>query len=175
MTRVHFTLETDVPAERVLAAAVDFSERRPGLWPNISRRFFQVYDTGETWAEVTEGSDVMGGIWARERYDWSEPGTVRGTVQESNVFQPGGTWELRVHPTNTGGSRIELTRDRRGTGKGRIIEMMLAIGGRKVLSSGLQQTLEILAREGGEQAGPAVASSHVGGSSPVTSRPGPAQ
>lgn len=147
MTRVHFALETDIRAERVLAAAVDFSERRPELWPNISRRFYRVHDTGESWAEVTEGSDTMGGIWARERYDWSEPGVVRGTVQESNVFRPGGTWEIRVQPLAAGGSRIEVTRDRRGRGKGKIIEVMFSVIGRKVLSEGLQQTLDILARQ----------------------------
>jgi polyketide cyclase/dehydrase/lipid transport protein len=151
MTRVQFTLETDVPSERVLAAAVEFSERRLQLWPNISRRFYTVHEVGETSADVTEGSDTMGGIWARERYEWSTPGTVRATVQDSNVFQAGGTWEIRVHPTQSGGSHIELTRNRRGKGiKGRIIETLLAIAGRKVLSTGLQQTLDILARSRGE-------------------------
>lgn len=151
MTRVHFTLETAIPAERVLAAAADFSERRLELWPNISHRFYRVHEVGNTWAEVTEGSDIMGGVWARERYDWSTPATVRGTVQESNVFQPGGTWEIRVQPTESGGSRIQLNRDRRGRGlKGRVIETMLALAGRRVLSNDLQRTLEILAREGRE-------------------------
>ena len=153
MTRVHFTLETAIPAQRVLAAAVDFSEGRPEVWPNISRRFYNVHDVGENCADVTEGSDTMGGIWARERYDWSVPGTVRATVQDSNVFQPGGTWEIRIQPIESGGTRIDLNRDRRGKGlKGRVIETMLAIAGRKVLSNGLQQTLEILAREGREPA-----------------------
>src|SRR5947209_16104664 len=112
MTTVRFTLETSVPAARALGAATDFSERRPDLWPNISRRFYTVHDAGETSANVTEGSDIMGGIWARERYNWSTPGTVKATVQESNVFHPGGTWEIRVQPVESGGSRIEVIRDR---------------------------------------------------------------
>ena len=145
MTRIHFTLETDVPAERLLAAAIDFSARRPEFWPNISRRLYNVHAVGETWADVTEGSDIMGGIWARERYDWSTAGVVRATVQDSNVFQTGGTWEIQVHPLEHGGSRIELTRARRGKGlKGRVMEIMLAVAGRKVLSDGLQQTLQTL-------------------------------
>jgi hypothetical protein len=79
---------------------------------------------------------------------------VKGTVQESNIFQPGGTWEIRVRPTAHGGSSVELARDRKGKGlKGRILETMLAIAGRKVLSSGWQQTLEILIREEGEPEG----------------------
>jgi hypothetical protein len=36
----------------------------------------------------------MGGIWAREEYDWSFPGTVRAVVRESTVFAPGSSWEL---------------------------------------------------------------------------------
>ena len=152
MTTIRFTLDTSVPPAHVLAAAVDFSERRPDLWPNISRRFYAVHDVGETWAEGTEGSDMMGGIWARERYDWSTPGRVKATVQESNVFQPGGTWEIRVRPVERGGSRIELIRDRNGRGpKGKLMEAMLAVVGRKVLASGLQRTLEILAHQGRDQ------------------------
>ena len=145
MTRIHFTLETDVPAERLLAAAIDFSDRRPEFWPNISRRLYNVHAVGETWADVTEGSDIMGGIWARERYDWSTAGVVRATVQDSNIFQAGGTWEIQVRPREHGGSRIELTRSRHGKGlKGRVMEIMLAVAGRKVLSDGLQQTLQKL-------------------------------
>jgi hypothetical protein len=114
---------------------------------------YTVHEVGDTWAEVTEGSDTMGGIWARERYDWSVPGIVTGIVQESNVFQPGGIWEIRVQPVAAGGSRIELTRDRRGKGlKGKTIEGMLSVAGRKVLSQGLQDTLNRLAGEEGRQA-----------------------
>ena len=89
MPRIEFTVDSNVPPDRVLAAAADFSERRPDLWPNISRRRYTVHERGDTWAQVTEGSDVMGGIWARERYDWSTPGTVRATVVDSNVFAGG--------------------------------------------------------------------------------------
>jgi hypothetical protein len=148
MTAVRFTLETSVAAEHILAAATDFSERRPDLWPNISRRFYKVHEVGDTWAEVTEGSDNMGGIWARERYEWSTPGTVTGTVQESNIFQPGGTWEIRVRPTAHGASSVELVRDRKGKSlKGKVLETMLAIAGRKILLKALQPTLDILAQE----------------------------
>lgn len=154
MTAVRFTIETSVPPARVLRAATDFSERRPGLWPNISRRFYTVHEVGETWADVTEGSDIMGGIWARERYDWSTPGTVTGTVQESNVFKPGGTWEIRVQPAGSGGSRIEVIRDRKGRGpKGKVMEAMLAVAGRKVVTNGLLQTLAILERQSEEPSG----------------------
>ena len=34
--------------------------------------------------------------WERSRYDWSEADRIRQTVIDSNVLEPGSTWELRV-------------------------------------------------------------------------------
>jgi hypothetical protein len=150
MSRVAFNLQSELPPERILAAARDFSDRRPELWPMISRHFYKVHAAGGTWADVTEGSDVFGGIWARERYDWSTPGMIRAVVQDSNVFKPGGIWEMCVRPSD-GGSRIEVINDRQGrTLKGRIMRGMLAIMGRKVLAAEMRQTLGILAQQGHE-------------------------
>jgi len=141
--RIEFTLDSDVPPDRVLAAAADFSERRPDLWPNLSRRYYKVHERGDTWAEATEGSDVMGGIWARERYDWSTPGTVRATVVDSNVFA-GGTWELGSESNGRVGSRIHVVNDRRPKGKGRVAAVMMTFMGKRLLTKHLQQTLAIL-------------------------------
>jgi hypothetical protein len=44
LQRIEFTVETDVPPERVMAAACDFTEKRPDIWENISRRFYKVHD-----------------------------------------------------------------------------------------------------------------------------------
>jgi len=96
MPHVVVDVDADVPAEQMLAAATDFSERRPDLWPNISREFWQLHDRGSNWAEATEGSPA---VWARERYEWSDNRVV-GTTQDSNVWQPGGTWTLTVEPRN---------------------------------------------------------------------------
>lgn len=49
-------------------------------------------------ADVTEGTDVFGGVWARERYDWSEPGRVTLTLVESPSFRPGTVIDYRVTP-----------------------------------------------------------------------------
>jgi len=121
--RIEFTVDSNVAPERVLTAAADFSDRR--------------------WAEATEGSDVMGGIWARERYDWSTPGTVRATVVDSNVFA-GGTWELRAEPNRRGGSRIHVVNDRRPKGKGRVAAVMMTFMGKQRLRKQLERTVAIL-------------------------------
>jgi hypothetical protein len=58
MPHVVVDLDSDISPGRVLAAATDFSKRRPELWPNISPGFWQLHDRGPNWAEATEGSHV---------------------------------------------------------------------------------------------------------------------
>jgi polyketide cyclase/dehydrase/lipid transport protein len=144
--RIEFTVESPLPPERIIAAAADFSDRRPEIWPNISRRYYEVHERGDTWAEATEGSDVMGGIWARERYDWSTPGVVRATVLDSNIFA-GGTWELHAASNGAGGSRITVINDRRPKGKGKVSAVLMTVIGKRLLSAHLRKTLAILERE----------------------------
>lgn len=145
MANVEFTLETAVPARAILAAAVDFSDRRTALWPTIPPEIYRVHDVGERSAEVTEGSRFLGSIWARERYDWTEPGVVRARIVDSNVFRPGGTWELRASEAD-GRTRIIVRSRRQARGlRGRILGAMLAVAGRSILAANLRQTLDELA------------------------------
>jgi hypothetical protein len=141
MPHVVVDIDSDIPPERMLAAATDFSERRPDLWPNISRDFYQLHDRGPNWAEATEGSP---GVWARERYDWSDNRVV-GTTRDSNVFQAGGTWTLIAEPRHGAGSHIRLILDRRWKGKGWLFYPMVAVFGRQMFKRNLQKTLKVLA------------------------------
>jgi hypothetical protein len=80
--------ETPVAPGRVLAAARDFSERRAEMWPDVHVEHLEVHEAGETFAEVTEGNPwPIGYVWERLRYDWSEPGSVKGVVTDSNILQ----------------------------------------------------------------------------------------
>lgn len=127
---VHVVDQTPVAAERVLEAARDFSPRRAELWPDVHVEHLEVHQTGENFAEVTEGNPwPIGFVWERLRYDWSEPGVVRGTVVDSNIFQPGSTWEIRATPTSDGGSRVEVigVRHLRGV-KGRLLAPTFPLG-----------------------------------------------
>jgi len=140
MARVQFELRSPLGPDEVLANLVDFGERRLRLWPGIDPAVYRVHDVGEGWADVTEGSDVFGGIWARERYDWSTPGVVRATVQESNVWHPGGTWTLRAEPGSNGDSRLTVIRDRRPrNAKARLLEGLMRIAGARMLASELRK------------------------------------
>jgi len=126
---VHVVDQTSVPPHRVLEAARDFSERRAELWPDVHVEHLKVHESGDRFAEVTEGNPwPIGYVWERLRYDWSEPGSVKGTVTDSNLFKPGSTWELRATP-NDRGTRVEVVAVRHLRGfKGRLLTPVFPLG-----------------------------------------------
>jgi hypothetical protein len=148
MAKLSYGTDSKTRPEPILRAAVNFTESRPDYWPSISRKFYRVHELGDCCAEVTEGSDVMGGMWARERYDWTTPGVVRATIQDSNIFKKGGVWELRAVPNGSGGTRIEVLNHRQAKGlRGHVIGAMLQLSGRKMLTESLAQTVDIVERD----------------------------
>ena len=113
MPTITVTLETSLPPARVLAAAVDFSERRSEIFPAVESEHFTLHSTSGESADVTEGTGTGIGIsWERCRYDWSESGRVTATVTDSNVYALPSAWELSATPTPTG-SRVEMVWVRR--------------------------------------------------------------
>lgn len=113
MPKFSFVLDVAAPPEEVVGAMVDFSDRRPEIWPNLSPKLYKAHSVESSKADVTEGSDVPGGgVWARETYEWSG-NAVRSVITESNIFHTGGTFEFRVEPHGPG-SRISFSTDRRG-------------------------------------------------------------
>jgi hypothetical protein len=145
MVEIRFEVDTSLSPQRVRAAATDFSERRPQIWSGIDPKRFTVHALGDGTAEVTEGGREFGGIWARERYDWSDPDRVVARVLDSNIFRSGSRWELRVRPTAAGGSRVEWTSLRQPSSlKGRLVVLALRVSGRQHLRGYLQKTLSKL-------------------------------
>jgi hypothetical protein len=135
---IQFKVESPLEPEAVVKALTDFSEQRPELWPAIDPKVYRVHEVSASSALVTEGTDVMGGIWATELYEWDGSGTVRATIQESNFWHPGGTWELTAAPRNGGGSILRVTRDRRARNvKSRLFEVMMRVVGARVLAKEL--------------------------------------
>ena len=109
-TTIARTETTSVAAERVLAAASDFSSRRARVFPAVSVRHMTVHALDTTSADVTEGTRLGPLVlWERCAYDWSQPGRVTATVTDSNVYGvPGSRWELTARPAGEG-SRVEMT------------------------------------------------------------------
>ncbi|MGH3728521.1 MAG: SRPBCC family protein [Micromonosporaceae bacterium] len=143
---IRFSVESDIPPERVVAAATDFTDRRPEIWAAIDPRVYRVHYLGATTADVTEGSALLGGIWAREQYDWSTQGVVRAEVQDLNVFRRGSSWELRVSPGRDGGSSIAwLTRRVPRGPKGHLLGLLMRLGARRALEQEFRRTLGKLA------------------------------
>ncbi len=151
MARIHFQLETKLPPSAVLAALTDFGPRRAEIWPNVDDDHFKLHDQGPGWADVTEGSSVAGAeFWERERYTWdSSAGTVAVETLDSNAWAPGSRWDYRLTPTGQGGTKIDVTVERRGKGMiARVVEAGLAVAGAGMLRSQMEKALE---RSAGEQ------------------------
>ena len=126
MARIEFSIRTKASPEAIRAALLDFSERRPELWPGLPPDQYEVYEVGNTWAEIREG--YRGPIWVRERYDWSAPDSVRFTVVDSGFAKPGGYVVVGIEPAEGGGSTLHITCVRVGKGLfGRLFVGLIAL------------------------------------------------
>ena len=112
----------------------------------MTTRRLEVHERGETYVDVTEGgTSIARYFWERSRYDWSQPGTVKATVIDSNVLAAGSTFELRVAPGHNGGCEVEMTlrRDFKRSAAGRIASALNHFG------SILRRTLKAVERASG--------------------------
>ena len=114
MVRIEFDLRTDASPEAVRAGLLDFSERRPELWPGLPADQYEVYEVGDTWAEIREG--YRGPIWNRERYDWSQADRIVFTAVDSGFSAPGGRVVVDIAPRRGGGSIVHVVWQRTGKG-----------------------------------------------------------
>jgi hypothetical protein len=138
MPRVDIHMDAKVQPEVIRRALLDFSDRRPEIWPGITPSLYQVYEVGDTWADIREGTKMPGGAaWAVEHYDWSDPDTITWTVKESNFCAPGSSVSATITPSPLGGSHIHLIWNRTPTSLfGRIGTLMIRLTrGRPVAAS----------------------------------------
>lgn len=126
-------VETNVAPELIRQALLDFSDRRPEIWPQLDPKTYQVHWIDETSAEVTEGSPLPK-VWSREHYDWSHPTIITWTAVESNFCTPGSYIAMDITPSGAGGSRVAVTWDRTAANlRGRINLAVIALGGARLL------------------------------------------
>jgi hypothetical protein len=149
MTTIHVTIQSRLSPERVLAAGYDFSPRRAEIFPAVSIPHFEVHELGETSVDVTEGTPVGVGVnWERCRYDWSQPGSVKALVTDSNVYRPAGSsWELRATPAESG-SKVEMIWIREFTHdpRGRIFGTLFRLVGRPIFTREAKRMVRNLER-----------------------------
>jgi hypothetical protein len=147
MPTVRIVDESSLPPERVLAAAHDFSERRPRIFSAVQAKYFEVHSTGEHSADVTEGTRTGPMYnWERCDYDWSKPDSVLADVKDSNVYDPDGSWwELKATPKE-GGSRVEMIWERkfRRTPKGRFLNFVFKRAGNRLFGKYAREIIENL-------------------------------
>ena len=149
MAKVEWDADSDLPPERILEALTDFTESRPDQWVGLSPEFYEVYEVTKTSAHVKEGTKGFPmSVWARERYDWSTPGTVSWIVQESNFAQPGYGVAITVAPRDGGGSNLHITWERHAkTFRARIVIAMLAAFDGKMIKMFLKKGLDAIPSE----------------------------
>ena len=151
MVRLEFDIQSAARPEAIRAGLLDFSQRRPELWPGLPADQYEVYEVTDTWAEIREG--YRGPIWVRERYEWSEPGRVKFTVVDSGFATPGSYVVVEIQPSG-GGSRVHVTwvRTGRGTFGKLFVGLMALTRGRAIRRSfemGLAR-IELAGEEGFE-------------------------
>ena len=149
MTTLDFVLESSLSPADVLRAARDFSGARAEVFPAVSVKRMTVHELGETWADVTEGTRAGPIVnWERCRYDWSEAGSVKATVIDSNVYAfPGSSWELTATDAE-GGSRVEMIwlREFAKRPRGRIFGFAFSRFGRRIFDKYAREVLSNMER-----------------------------
>jgi hypothetical protein len=147
MAHIHYEADGTISAARFIAALTDFSERRPELWPNLDAKYYVLHELGDTWADVTEGTDVLGGVWAREHYDWSEPGRVRLRLVDAIDFRSGTVIDYQVTDQPGGGCHVAVDFQRvASSARGKFVGFAVQLTGSRRFAKDLRDTLDRLAR-----------------------------
>lgn len=143
---VQVDVDSDVAPELIRRALLDFTDRRPDIWPQLDRKTYEVHWVAETSAEVTEGSPFPK-VWSREHYDWSHSTAITWTAVESNFCTPGSHILMDVAPNSSGGSRVSVTWDRSAANlRGRLNLAVVALGGNRLLRWATRKSLADVAK-----------------------------
>ena len=101
-----------------------------------------MHDQGPGQADVTEGSN---GVWERLHYDWSNPRRITMMTTDSNLWgrRSGHTYTLTPRPDGTTDVDAVVVREGKNL-KGRLFEILLATGGKRVLGKALATTVKAI-------------------------------
>jgi hypothetical protein len=123
MSVIHFQAQTTSTPTQFIAGLTDFGPGRSEVFKNSADSYLMVHNQGPHRADVTEGS---GGVWERLDYDWSDPGHVKLTTTDSNVFggASGYTYTLTPQPDGTTDVDVVIVREGKNF-KGRVLSGLL--------------------------------------------------
>jgi hypothetical protein len=142
MATLHFTQTTTSTPEQIVTAITDFGPGREKIFGNSADEDLKVHDQGSDWADVTEGS---GGVWERLHYDWSDPSRIVMTTTDSNLWGGDSGHVYTLTPQSDGTTVVDAVVVREGKNlKGRLLEVLAAAGGKRVLGKALASTTKAI-------------------------------
>ncbi|HJR46056.1 MAG TPA: hypothetical protein VJ927_10675 [Actinomycetota bacterium] len=149
MPRLEMRSGSRLSPDQVVQALTDFSPRRPQMWTGITSSYYEVHSVGDSEAHVREGTKQGPlDVWAKEHYDWSTPGVVSWTVEESNFCTPGSYVKATITPRDDGGSDIRCEWERTPTTfMTRLVFVMLKLTGGKAIEASMRKGLANYERE----------------------------
>ena len=139
-TPINFHETTTATPEQYIAGLTDFGPGRSELFGNSADSYLEVHSMNETTADVTEGS---GGVWERERYDWSDPDRVVIRTTDSNTWggDSGHTYTFTRNADGT--TEIDYVVVREGKNfKGRFLGLVLRTVGRSKLEKAFHDSVQ---------------------------------
>jgi hypothetical protein len=146
MATFDITETTTATPEQFLAGLTDFSPGRSEIWGNSADSFLKVYDSGDTWADVTEGSN---GVWERLRYDWSNPLDIVLTTTDSNAWGKNSGHRYTLTPLADGRTSVQLVTVRDGIHvKGRLLGALLPLVGKGFVAKAFRNALRAIEARG---------------------------
>ena len=149
MTTIHITTTAGWPPSGCSRPATTSRRGVRRSSPPCRSRTSRSTSSTTTSADVTEGTPAGVGInWERCRYDWSQPGSVKAMVTNSNVYQPArSSWELRATPSRERKpGRDDLDPRIHTDTRGRIFGTLFKLIGKPIFRRYVRDTLENLRR-----------------------------
>lgn len=142
MSTIHFHQTTTSTPEEFIAGLTDFGPGRAKLFSKSSDAYLNIHRHGPHQADVTEGS---GGVWERLVYDWSDPGYVKLTTIDSNMFggASGYTYTLRRLLNGTTDVDIVIVREGKNL-RGRVLSALLGTVAKPVLRKAFVKSVKAI-------------------------------
>jgi hypothetical protein len=142
MSVIHFHTQTSSTPEQFIAGLTDFGPGRSEVFKNSADSYLMVHNTAPHQADVTEGS---GGVWERLDYDWSDPGQVKLTTTDSNMFGGASGYTYTITPQPDGTTEVDVVIVREGKNfKGRVLSGLLGTVAKRSLGKAFSNSVKAI-------------------------------